>query len=70
LTREDLPFDDIPDVSALSDRQLATYVCQRRAILSLQCTDDSAVSIECLVSLRTVMTLYTMLQEFVIVCKA
>ena len=31
---------------------------------------DSAVSIECLVSLRAVMTPYMMLQEYVIVCKA
>ena len=46
----ELPLDDIPDVaiSDLSDWQLATYLCQRRlgAILSLQCTADSAVSIE------------------------
>ena len=62
-------MDDIPDVaiSDLSDWQLATYLCQRRAILSLQCTADSAVSIECLVSLRAVMTPYMMLQEYVIV---
>ncbi len=72
LTLEDLPFDDIPDVvvSALSGRQLVTYLCQRRAVLSLQCTCDSAVSIECLLPLRTMMTPYTMLQEYVIVCKA
>ncbi len=57
-------------VSALSDRQLVMYLCQRRAVLSLQCTNDSAVSIECLVPLRTVMTPYTMLQDNVIVCKA
>ena len=65
-TLEDLPFEDIPDVavSALSDRQLVTYLCQRRAVLSLQCTNDSAVSIECLVPLRTVMTPYMMLQEY------
>ena len=64
-----LPLDDISDVaiSDLSDWQLATYLCQRRVILSLQCTVDSAVSIECLVSLRAVMTPYMMLQEYVIV---
>ncbi len=47
LILEELPFDDIPDVavSALLDRQLVTYLCQRRAVLSLQCTFDSAVSI-------------------------
>jgi hypothetical protein len=52
LTLEDPPFDDIPDVavSALSDRQLVTYLYQCRAVLSLQCTNDSAVSIECLVN--------------------
>jgi hypothetical protein len=61
LTLEDLPFDDIPYVvvSALLDRQLVTYLCQRRAALSLQCTYDSAASIECLVPLRTVMAPYT-----------
>ena len=69
LALKELPLDDIPDVaiSDLSDWQLATYLCQRRAILSLQCTADSAVSIECLVSLRAVMTPYMMLQEYVIV---
>jgi hypothetical protein len=38
LTLEDLSFDGIPDfaVSALSDLLLVTYLCQRRAILSLQ----------------------------------
>ncbi len=69
---EDLPFDGIPDVavSALSNRQLATYLCQRRAVLSLQSSNDSAVSIECLVPLREVLTPYTMLQEYVVECKA
>ncbi len=72
MTLEDSPFDGIPDVavSAPSDWQLVTYLCQRRAVLSLQCTNDIAVSIECLVPLRTVMTPYTMLQEYVVVCKA
>ena len=47
LALEELPLDDIPDVavSDLSDRQLATYLCQRRAVLSLQCMADSAVCI-------------------------
>ncbi len=51
LTLEDLPFDGIPDVAvcAFSDRQLVTYLCQRRAVLSLQCSNDSAVSIESMV---------------------
>jgi hypothetical protein len=72
LTLEDLPFDGIPDVvvSALSDGQLATYLCQRRAVLPLQCSNDSTVSIECLVPLRAVLTPYTMLQDYVVVCKA
>ena len=34
---------------------------------NIQCMADSAVSIECLVSLRAVMTPYMMLQEYVIV---
>jgi hypothetical protein len=68
LTLEDLPFDGVPDVavSTLSDRQLATYLCQRRAVLSLQCSNDSAVSIECLVPLRAVLIPYTILQEYVV----
>jgi hypothetical protein len=72
LTLEDLPFDGVPDVavSTLSDGQLATYLCQRRAVLSLQCSNDSAVSIECLVPLRVVLIPYTMLPEYVVVCQA
>ncbi len=67
-----MPFDGVPDVvvSALQDWQLATYICQRSAVLSLQCSNDSAVSIECLVPLCAVLTPYTMLQEYVVVCKA
>ena len=50
LALEELPLDDILDVaiSDLSDWHLATHLCQRRAVLSLQCMADSAVSIECL----------------------
>ncbi len=72
MTLEDLPFDGIPAVavSVLSNRQLVTYLCQRRAVLSLECSNDIAVSIECLVPLRTVLTPYTMLQEYVVVCEA
>jgi hypothetical protein len=70
LTLEDLPFDGVPDVavSTLSDGQLATYLCQRRAVLSLQCSNDSAVSIECLVPLRAVLIPYTMLPEYLWLC--
>ncbi len=72
MALEDLLVDDITDVSVfdLSDRQLATYVCQRRAVLSLQCIADTAVSIECWVPLRSVMTPYMIQQDYVIVCKA
>ncbi len=60
MVLEDLPLDNIPDVAVfhLSDRQLATYLCQRCTVLSFHCMADSAVSIECLVPLRMVMTPY------------
>jgi hypothetical protein len=44
-------------------RQLAMYLCQRFALLSLQCSNDITASIECL-------TPYTMLPEYVVVCTA
>ncbi len=40
------------DLHARVDRQLATYLCQRRAVLCLQSSNDSAVSIGCLVPLN------------------
>ncbi len=69
LVLKSLAHHNTPDanISFISDQQLATHLCQCRAVFPLQISADIAPLVECLVPLRRVVQLYSLSQEYLIV---
>ena len=62
------PPDCLPevDISRISDPLLLDYLCQVRAVFPYSCNDDDTFLVECLMSLRKVVSPYPFKQEYLI----
>ena len=62
------PPDCLPevDISRISDPLLLDYLCQGRAVFPYSCNDDDTFLVECLMSLRRIVSPYPFQQEYLI----
>mmetsp|Transcript_55124 Transcript_55124/g.115349 ORF Transcript_55124/g.115349 Transcript_55124/m.115349 type:complete len:484 (-) Transcript_55124:655-2106(-) len=62
------PPDCLPevDISNISDALLLDYLCHGRAVFPYSCNDNNTVMVECLTSLRKVVSPYPFKQEYIV----
>ena len=54
------------DISKIADPQLLDFLCHGRAVFPYPCNDNNTLMVECLASLRTVVSPYPFKQEYMV----